>query len=115
MKNLRVLVVLAVLLGAAAALPAQNLSVWYSIYPNRIEVTFINTGSTPIDASYIIIQDDVLPLAEGTVPVAAYDSEVVVIYCSNANQHTYSVNCEGDPAILRPTEEGFWWGYSTLL
>lgn len=115
MKNLRVLVVLFGLMGTTVALPAQNLSVWYSIFPNRIELTLINTGSTPIDASYIIIQDDVLPLAEGIVPVAANSSEQVVVYCSNANQHAYSINCEEDPTPLLPANWVLWWTCSTLL
>lgn len=100
MKNFRVLGVLFALMVVGFTINAQTLSSTQTIYPHRVEVLISNSGNTSTNTSYIIIQDDVLPLTEGTISVPANGSTLIEVYCTNADQHYYSVQCNNEPIPL---------------
>jgi len=89
MKNLKVMVAIALLwvCTIAAQATTENLvSIEYTS-PSQVEYVITNTGTTTVIFSYIIIQDDVLMLTNGEETLAP--GQQTTVSASGQNMHLH--------------------------
>lgn len=93
MKSLKVMVTLALLwvCTIAAQAPIEKLSSTENISLTSVEYVITNTGATTTVFSFIIIQDDVLMLSDGSRTLAAGQQTSITVNGQNMHLHSYEL------------------------